>query len=326
MPTVTEIIEARSANIEAGGSGSEGIQRRYSRQFRVWMDSWADSSLRVVICEGIPRIGDVYSVGGTTDTGARCHRVDPQATEEPRQWTVTVEYSTSPNDIGDMLKEAGTSADPNNPADNSGDQGQGGGPGGSQANNPLAKPAQIVWGVERYTVAAQKAYKDVDSGIQNVAVASAAGEPFDPPVEIDAGRLTLTITRNEPTFSQVTATLFQDRVNSDQFFEIGAGKVKCNGITGQSQEENGVQFWVVTYSFSIRLDGWYLVVLNQGFYEISGGNRVRIVDSNGDPVSAPVPLNAAGAKLTVAQVQAGSFTYRTFQVYEEREFSVLNLP
>lgn len=325
MPTVTEIT-GRNGPIETGGKGREGIKRTYVRRFRVRMDRWSDGPLRVLTAPGIPRLGETYAPpDGTIDTGARCHSVDPQDTDEPTVWTVTASYSNDPADIGDMQKEAGGAPDPNNPQDNSGDQGQSGS--GSQPNDPLAKPAQIVWSVDRYTKVAQFAIKDIDTGKQDAALASAAGEPFDPLPEVDAGRLTLTITRNEPSFSQVTSALFQDKVNSDTFAGFGAGKVKCNGITGQSAEESGFSYYVVTYSFSMRDDGWRLKLLNQGMYEFAAGKRVRILDDKTkEPITSPVPLDANGAKLTVAAVQAGSFTFKNYQVYDEREFSVLNLP
>lgn len=165
MPTVTEIIDGRNALIEAGGRGNEGIQRRYVRKFRVILDNWTDGGLRAASAPGIPRVGEIYrDAGGSVDTGARCHAVEPESTSEGRQWLVTCSYSSSDSDIGDIDKETAGKADPNDPNNNSSDPGSGGG-GSGQEGGPLSKPAEITYSTQRVTKIAQFAEADLNGAV-----------------------------------------------------------------------------------------------------------------------------------------------------------------
>lgn len=56
-----------------------------------------------------------------------------------------------------------------------------------------------------------------------------------------------------------------------------------------------VDVWRVSLNFYFRRDGWPRKVLRQGLYELDGTDLVPILDANGEPVTKPRYLNAAGA-------------------------------
>jgi hypothetical protein len=314
---VLETFEGRGAQITAGGNNREGIKRTYKRRFQVVLVNAADGPLGAVLSLGIPRIGDPYVSGNVADLGARCHDVSPESTDEPRQFFVVASYSSDPKDFGDPNKETKGAKDPNDPKD-------------KDSNNPLQKPAVIEWGEGQYTEVVQKAtlvQGEADGGDQdNQAVANSAGEPFDPPLEVERSFLTLTITRNQADFDPQQASGHKNAFNDDDFFGFEAGKVKCKSITARTMFEQGQSFYEVRYFFEIR-ESWDYVFLDAGYWEIVDGKKKEIQLKNGRPVPAPWPLNGAGHAMTEGDVQAGAnLQYRTFRVADKKSFDALNLP
>lgn len=278
------------------GSIDQQGQRSYTREYRVITDDWTDGPKVVRQATGIPRVGDPYAPSGTeTDTAAVVTSVTPrQNPEHPTVWLVRVEYRTR-------------QIDP------------------LQANeDPLDRPAQIEWSFVPYR---KVVWEDID----NNAIDSSAGEPFDPPVEIDDSRPVLRITRNESGFDPARAVEYQDAVNDAAFFGGAVGQVKVASISASNQFEAGIEFWRVSYEFHFRREGWALKVLDRGFLRLTAGARTLATlpahDASGgkildQPVSAPILLDGAGAPLAVG----GTPQYRTFNVYKSKDFSVLGLP
>ena len=329
MPTVRERIEGREVENETGGRGNEGVQRRYTRVFDVELDVWSGSNAQDIIdaqlAEGIPRLGDPFTTGRHTDLGSRCHSVVPSSTAEPRFFVVTAQYSSSPGDFGEPEKEVGNAA--NEPGQNDNAAKDPNNPQAQENDDPLSRPAEISWSQGSYSEVVTKATLVGGAGdTENHPITNSAGEPFDPPLEVEKSFLILTITRNQANFNQSAANSYTNAYNSDTFFGFAAGTVKCKGISAVSVFEKNRHFWKATYVFEIR-DAWDYEILDAGYWEVVGGNRVEIKFPNGRPLSAPWPLDGAGAKLTPAAVQAGSVFYRKFRVAGSRKaFSVLNLP
>lgn len=309
MASVEEIWTGRAGSAETGGKGNEGIQRRYTRCFRVITDSVVYDSLAVMSITGVPRLFDQYVTTLVVDLGARCHSVSARQTDEPRIWEVDAQYSTSPSDIGEKQKE-----------DNKGADGK----------TPTQKPAEISYGSERYTKVIKRATRIGDTGdIPNAPIASSAGEEFDPPIEIDDTRPTLTITRNEAAFDSSMPSQYCDKLNSDPFFGFAAGQVKCMSITAVTQHDQDQDFWKVTYLFHVRpVDpGWNVKILDAGFWEINQAtNKRTLIRARNRPVPAPWPLDAQGHALSEAAVQADSVFFREYRVYNKTAFAPLALP
>ena len=331
MPTVRERIEGREVENEAGGRGNEGVQRRYTRVFDVELDVWSGSNAQDIIdaqlAEGIPRLGDPFTTGRHTDLGARCHSVVPSSTAEPRFFVVTAQYSSSPGDFGEPEKEVGNAA--NEPGQNDNAAKDPNNPQSQDNDDPLSRPAEISWSQGSYSEVITKATRVSAEGgeAKEMPVTNSAGEPFDPPLEVEKSFLILTITRNQANFNPNTASSYTNATNSDKFFGFEAGKVKCKGISGVSVFEKNRHFWKATYVFEIR-ESWDYELLDAGYWEIVAGKRKAIAFQNGRPIPGPWPLDGAGLALTEAQVAADQgYVYRKYRIADSRvAFAGLNLP
>ena len=77
-----------------------------------------------------------------------------------------------------------------------------------------------------------------------------------------------------------------------------------------------VDVWRVSLNFYYRRDGWPRKVLRQGLYELDGTDLVPILDGNGEPVTKPRYLDAAGAVTDTP-------TFDTFEIEETTSFADL---
>lgn len=193
-----------------------------------------------------------------------------------------------------------------------------------EIENPLARPAKIRW----TTAAYQRAiYKDRDgNGIMN-----SAGDYFDPVVEIDESRWVATVSKN---VSSVPSWLidYTDAVNSDSFsiggLTVEVEKAKLSQIDiSELQNENGVDFYVLTYAIEFKKDGWKVVLLDQGLRKkVSGVQKdITVADDDGNEskISSPVPLNGSGGVLS--DPTPANAKYKEFNVYTAKTFTVLPL-
>lgn len=187
-----------------------------------------------------------------------------------------------------------------------------------QQQDPLARPTKIYYGFTRYN---EVMWRDVTGK----AVLNSAGFYFDPPPEVDRSRLLVKFVRNEAVFNLFQALAYQDAVNSDLWFGVAPTLARCQ-ITGDPQEENGEEFYSVTYEMEIRWDGWTVQLLDQGRYQlpVSAGKGTKINDQDNDPVTDPWPLDGTGHAIAVPTVNNAVFL--PFVGYRAVPFSALFLP
>lgn len=303
--STTELWDKRRASID------EKAVRAYTRCFRVIMDNALDGSRAARESPGIPRIGEFYVDGsGGIDIGARCRTVTAEQEQDyPLTWSVTAEYGSGMSDGAARGGSGGGSGGP----------GSGSGQDPAQVKeNPLERPAEISWNVVDFKRPVTRAdlLDDNDNVTSsNIPIRNSAGAAYDPPAEIDDSRLELTVVRNELTYDFNLAADYQNATNADEFLGLPTGWVRCQGITGQSKFENNYYFWVVTYKFQIRKEGWILEILDAGTYELDGdGNPSVFLDSaTGHTVGEPLPLDGEGARLTVG-ADPVFFRYRVYNV------------
>lgn len=319
MPTVTELWDGRGdGSRSTGGRGNEGIQRRYRRRFRVMLDNREQGVLDVYEATGIPRLGDPFASGDRLDLTARCVELEPESTEEPREWYMTANYSSDPADFGDPLKEI-----PGGPANEPGQKdGKPHDPNSTQNNeddDPVRQPAEINYDEGTYQ---EVAYEDDDGRACNYS----NGEPIDPPLMREVRYMIMTITRNQASWDAQKMMGFGGARNSEPFFGHPAGMVKARTPKATQQfTKGGRAYFRATYVFEIR-ESHAIKVLDAGYFEIVANKRVPIMDKFGRPIAAPWPLDNNGGKLSEASVLAGSAFYRTFNFGEEKDFAGLNLP
>lgn len=290
-----EIIERRqsTARVLTSPQGNTRTAREYLRYFRVRTTSKLDGPATVGGATGLPELYDSYETDTESDDTASVISIEPRE-EDKCIWTVEVRYST---ETGDEAKSA---------------------------DNPLSRPTEISFSSQKYTRPLVRAWGTGKITTINVegeeqlystsalttAVINSAGEAFDPPIEMDDSRPTLTFTRNEGGFDTLLPATYQDAVNSDSFFGYNPLTVKCSRISAVSTFESGFSYWKVTYEFEINFNTWRFMPLDQGTrYKDANGKVQNAFDRNGAPVSKPILLNGAGRPLVeLNAVETGSKT------------------
>lgn len=190
-----------------------------------------------------------------------------------------------------------------------------------EEEDPVERPAQIQWGFVSFT---ETAYEDAAGD----PILNSAGDPFDPSIERTYNDPAVTITYNADDFDPSVAIAYQDAVNSDQFTVAGktieAGLAKMHSIQATRLYEAGSTFWQIDIVIYFRKDGWVRKVLDQGFQELTNGERPPrpIKDSEGNPLMMPAKLDGSGAALA----EGADPVYLDFTLYETMPFSALNLP
>ena len=298
MPDTFTVDElgARKAGIDATG------QRTYVRRWRVTTPS-ADYGARAVL--GVCPVGlrDVYRIGTKDSDGnpieayfeedilVYCNGVEAEQTdvagdEDGINWIVTATYGYI-----DFTKQ----------------------------ENPLDDPPELSWSFASYNRIADRAYDD--DGALTVPIVNTAGDPFDPPTEIDDQRPILTVVVNLPYpdgFSPAQAYEYRNAVNADEFFAVPAGYVKALPPVAQRlyHAECGF-YWKVTYEFHFNPDGWLRTLLNQGTRQLNdAGDGYEPILHSGVPISDPVPLNEGGQPLA----PDGDPIFMDFTVYPVKPF------
>jgi hypothetical protein len=173
----------------------------------------------------------------------------------------------------------------------------------AQAENPLLRPAEIVWGSTEST---ETFFRDANGN----AVANSAGEPFQTLLDRETSELTISITRNEETHNAWFAESYSHTINSNIVTIDGTsfapGVLKLSPITATKTTENGYTFYRVSYSIKVRRDGWKITVLDTGFNELIDPNpddedvakvlRPIVDGTTGMPIKNPWPLDGHGRK------------------------------
>ena len=282
------ILSVREIAGKGGGIGPSS-ERNYERRFRVVTDSRLTGVRDVLSAAGLPVKGDIYATADELDSGARCKSRDAaQDDDNPAVWVVTCHYDTTTEE---------------------------------QDEEPTQRRTRYRWGTAQFQ---RVAWKDIDGK----AIVNSAGQYFDPPIEVDDSRPTLTVTRIERTYNQALAIQYQDAVNSDSFLGFAPGQVKVASIEAEDFEENGVIYWTVKYEFHFRREGWIKEPLDQGRYEKWGNFLVPIKERDEDGneldtyVSDPVPLDGQGKRLD--NPGPDSCKYLSFKVYKSLAFRAFN--
>jgi hypothetical protein len=327
IESIREIWEERAANLSAQGS------RTYTRVFRVVTSDNLRAGLECCYLgdldgNAIPRMWTPYvlydNAGAVIeyDGGSWVQSLSPkQDAEDPRIWTVTVQYSSElPQPRAERPGEnigPGGSGPGGIGRPNSGGPGVGpaGAPPPGTPNIPEFPKLEIEWSFAKYQRAAL-------SDLNNNLVANSAGQRFDPPLMIDDSRPIVRITRNELYFDPALAIRYQDTINSDRFFGAEPRTAKLNIGPVVYQYQNGIQFWRVTYTIEFRFDNWKLKVLDEGYMEKDTDHPpdLKPIIVQGEKVPSPYPLDGDGHKGDPQDPQ-----YLEFKVYREVPFAPLGL-
>lgn len=278
--------------VELGPGRSGGInrifERGFTRKFQVDTDN-PHTGTQAVLAAVNALVSGIYAIGviGTdawaeSDAGATIAEIKADCTSEDGcTWEVTVDYGPADPRIVD---------------------------------NPLDAPLDVAWSFAQFE-------RVVDVDINGAGVFNSAGDAFDPTITADDSRPVLTISRNEATFDILLAAQYKDHVNTATFFGAGPRCVKVANIQAKRDYHPACGlFWKMDYEFHFNLDTWDKKILDQGMRFKSGSTR-KVIQVDGQPASAPVPLNGSGA----VKLLSDPAVYLTFRVYPEADFSIFGL-
>lgn len=240
---------------ERKGPIFELVNRRYKRTIIAISNDMRDGPETVLATPGMPQVGSSYALGNDADAIAVC--VDIQAepmNDSPFAWRVTATYDSS--QVVDIA-----------------------------LSNPLNLPPEITWSFAKYEVPMQR---DADG----IPMANSSGERFDPPLTMEESRPVFTCSRNEASFSQTNANIYQDAINSDVLGTWDATTAKMSSITAAQHIDIGIQYWKVNYEVEFNWRTFALFVLDQGYRDLNGKLFRDPIDFS--PLANPTLLNGRG--------------------------------
>lgn len=303
------VIEVTEHPDGRNGSLNELQEREYTRVFTVKTSSPLDGPEVVGDAPGLPRIYEPYAPpSGETDLGCLVRQITPEPTDSPVIWKVTVKYSSA---IDSLLNA-----------------------------NPLLRPAEISYSAMGVAI-------PIEWDLEGKLIRNTAGEPFDPPLEIEDNRLVMRISVNRPTYDALRFLPFLGSINSKTFLGLKPYSTKCVRLDGTRQHENGKLFWRIDSEFHIRwirkpgntkritpapaggeppnaYRSWTAWLLNRGYNckpLSTNGKLLPCLNAQAQPVSAPVPLAEDGTQLPFT----GNPLFLGFDYLPERDFNELNL-
>lgn len=202
----------------------------------------------------------------------------------------------------------------------------------TEASDPLARRATFTWSSTQYQQA-------IARDINGRAVVNSAGDPYDPPVEIQRSRAVCTIQKN---VVQIPGWIldYENAVNSDTFVIDGltipqyACRLSGIGLSEIKREKIaiGIEFTYRVFSCKLEFnrDLWHpLKVLDLGYRQRdvtdgSGARRIPIYEdgtSSSRPVTTPRLLNGSGYVLSNPSTTTARFN--DFSVYPLKPFNAV---
>ncbi len=162
--------------------------------------------------------------------------------------------------------------------------------------NPMARGWIDEFSAVRYQAPAiQGSLVDPVTGAeanQQTAIVNSAGDPFDPPPEMDASRLLISLRINLDSVPQ-WILLFQDAVNDAPVTIRGitfpAGTLKANVGIGPIEIDNSYYYRQLSLELEYRWSTWNGIFLDRGFnYRVSG--KPKKITVNGSEPTQPFLL------------------------------------
>lgn len=283
---------------------SSGQEAALVRHFTVKTSTATDDSVTIYTSGQLPARGS----GHPSYTNAKADRFRIRnRSEHPTLWDVTVEYSTTSGGFLPQAKEI----------------------------EPTLRAAQISWDSAQFRKPMERAYQAFFGvvGSVKVPVTNSADKPFNPPLEMDDSRPSVTIIKNM-YYTPLWLLDYQDAVNGDGFYVDGVAiqpyQAKMQKVAvSPLQLENNVLFRQVAMVMHLRRDYWFEEILDRGYEEkiySDNGTAIfkRITDSQGRDVSEPAWLDGAGRAINMSGPDPEPF-YRVYLPYDLRPFSALPL-
>ncbi len=318
VTSVTELWDARTSEL-----GEDGT-RTATRAFLVKLNTAAPGAGELDAIEAIVESSLPVALYGAHPAYGWCLARGFKVTREGLAhdtWKGVVSYSSAPFPAG-----GDGTGDPASPT--------GGGSSSPSASNNRDTPADDRPPEVRIRRKEYKKLLEKDATTGNPVV-NAAGDPFDPPVEVERSRIQyeLTFYRAPVSFDWAARSSFWDRINDAPVELMGISHathtLKVQDLSHEGIWDKGAGgalafFWKITAVLEYKPDTWKVKLLNAGRREKTGsmgtGFKVtNITDATGATVTDPVPLNGSGERLAVG----APYVYLEFDGYEDADFTSL---
>lgn len=299
----------------------ESFNKSYKHEYIVLVDDEATTDDEIYADPRVPQRGQAHPNNVDAIAKKVSQKEDPANNLIRR---IEVEYSTSTSELG--------------PYD------------AQELPPPVFDLPKVSWDMNVHQEVAEKGYRlQQDSNaklapIEQVLVASSAGEVFEQPTYRDVAVAVARVRRNETVPPPLIAA-FINAANTDTFTvdstTIQPYQAKLNGIRiGPTEQRGPYKFRPVDYEIHFRPDGWITELLDHGYHKHNtssgqeGGFGLHMItDKKGQPVQKPVLLDGSGQPHrpddTVTDVDKWNrenAVFLRYLFYEELPFSVLNFP
>jgi len=312
ISSVNEIWNGRTSSAEAGGQGGSGVNRTYTRVFRVITDDAELEAQNVMLAPGIPVLTEPYKTTTERDEACLCRSINASHEQDDwKVWQVVCEYSSA-SDAGDPAKEISKSS-------GRGGTGEAGAKDSGKESKPTDAPA-------KFSVTFEKYLKVIRQDVLGNAIQNSAREPLDPPAEVEELRPVITIEQKVAEFDPAAPENRSVVNNGAVMTKIGLfahGTLRQVGINYEEGFENGRVFFTVTRTFHYNPRGWKTILLDYGFRELQADGSTKLITKKDDkgverPVSQMVPLRLGQQAVKPDEL--------TFEFYNGVSFGKLGFP
>ena len=289
---------------ERSGDVNSHYQRTYTRTFLVETDDPAYGPYYAASHPTLPVLYSPYP----EDPYAFCTQITPSSTESPTMWKISYRYAYTVDGMGVAAPTGVAAIDT---------QQQGLAP-ADRVENPLLRPRDYSFATQatRQNVV-YKAYQVYSDGSLGslIDVANAAGDPVNPPFELDVpiGVITVGLNALSAPGANWIAAFGQCNLNSVLLgpWLCAAGTLRNRGCSAQRVYENNLSYWRWTLTFEFR-DTWDETILERGLRARPsvGADPLDMYDPITKRVTTvPLPLDSDGTKLPGGR----SFVYTTWR-------------
>lgn len=187
---------------------------------------------------------------------------------------------------------------------------------GSKSDSPSSAAEtwrRITITSSQVTVPASES-QDID-GEATKPIVNSAGDPVDG-IEEETALAVMTYTNNYAVSPNLPK--FYDYINKTNQQTFLGAEQRTLRFTGFSAEfDDATQLWRVSVELTYNPKKWRVPYYDAGYNELVGGERRAILDSRGNPVSQPVPLENTGEAKAPGAAPGILYAYP----YEEKDFN-----
>lgn len=293
---VDEISGSRQSRQDANSTTA-------TRQYRVLTDSFATTEYTVLTNASVPSIGEAFPDNSFLSVESKAA---VQVTNEPKNWIVTVNYSTSvPEDKDEIIPDP-----PARP------------PEVSITQIKSTEPVHIITDFFNRT-----------GGDTNIVLQNSAGVSYDPPIERDVIDLAINVVQNLEDFNPDDVLGFRGAVNSEVWETFDRGTARIVNIGYVRVTENGVTYWKRSIEIHVRektddytwdtIYPWQILRKNEGVQQVNvqGTTPEPVFLADNGLLLEPIGLDDNGRQQDISTTP----TFKRIDPYPKRDFADLDI-